>query len=55
MATNLGPFQAAEGAGPGRRTFLKTLGIGAVAASGIPLLSACTGGSGPRRARHRRP
>lgn len=30
-----------------RRTLLKTLGVGAVSAAGIPLLAACTGGSGP--------
>ncbi|MCY0904030.1 ABC transporter substrate-binding protein [Arthrobacter sp. H14-L1] len=30
-----------------RRTLLKTLGVGAVGLAGIPLLSACTGGSGP--------
>ncbi|RAN72767.1 sugar ABC transporter substrate-binding protein [Bacillus sp. SRB_336] len=29
-----------------RRTLLKTLGVGAVGAAGIPLLAACTGGSG---------
>lgn len=33
-----------------RRTLLKTIGVGAVAAAGIPLLSACTGGSGPNAA-----
>lgn len=30
-----------------RRTLLKTLGIGAVGLAGVPLLSACTGGSAP--------
>ena len=30
-----------------RRTLLKTLGVGAVSAAGIPLLAACTGGSAP--------
>jgi multiple sugar transport system substrate-binding protein len=33
--------------GMDRRTLLKTLGVGAVSAAGIPLLAACTGGSGP--------
>ena len=30
-----------------RRTLLKTLGIGAAGLAGVPLLAACTGGSGP--------
>ncbi len=30
-----------------RRTLLKTIGLGAAGVAGIPLLSACTGGSGP--------
>ena len=30
-----------------RRTLLKTLGVGAAGLAGIPLLAACTGGSGP--------
>lgn len=47
MAANLDPFQSARNAGPGRRTILKTLGIGAAGLAGIPLLAACTGGSGP--------
>ena len=47
MAANLDPFQSAHNAGPGRRTILKTLGIGAAGLAGIPLLAACTGGSGP--------
>src|ERR1700704_5361045 len=47
MAANLDPFQSAYNAGPGRRTILKTLGIGAAGLAGIPLLAACTGGSGP--------
>ncbi|MGO4383086.1 ABC transporter substrate-binding protein [Specibacter sp. RAF43] len=33
--------------GMDRRTLLKTLGIGAVSAAGLPLLAACTGGAGP--------
>ncbi|WP_051389387.1 ABC transporter substrate-binding protein [Arthrobacter sp. 35W] len=47
MATNLGPFPTIDGAGTGRRTFLKTMGLGAVGLAGIPLLTACTGGSAP--------
>lgn len=40
------PEQSAT-AGPGRRTILKTMGVGAAGLAGVPLLAACTGGSGP--------
>lgn len=40
------PF-AHKRSGLDRRTLLKTLGVGAVAAAGIPLLAACTGGTAP--------
>lgn len=40
------PEQSAA-AGPGRRTILKTMGVGAAGVAGIPFLAACTGGSGP--------
>ncbi|MGA7206850.1 MAG: ABC transporter substrate-binding protein [Specibacter sp.] len=40
------PFSSAR-SGFDRRTLLKTLGIGAVSAAGLPLLAACTGGSAP--------
>lgn len=34
-------------AGMDRRTLLKSMGVGAAGLAGIPLLAACTGGSGP--------
>jgi multiple sugar transport system substrate-binding protein len=40
------PDQSAT-AGPGRRTILKTMGVGAAGLAGVPLLAACTGGTGP--------
>jgi multiple sugar transport system substrate-binding protein len=39
--------EASTSAGPARRTFLKTIGVGAAGLAGVPLLAACTGGSGP--------
>lgn len=39
--------EASTSAGPARRTFLKTIGVGAAGLGGVPLLAACTGGSGP--------
>src|SRR6478735_3417777 len=39
--------RASSQGGWDRRTLLKTFGAGAVAFAGAPLLSACTGGSGP--------
>jgi multiple sugar transport system substrate-binding protein len=39
--------EASTSAGPARRTFLKTVGAGAAGLAGVPLLAACTGGSGP--------
>jgi multiple sugar transport system substrate-binding protein len=41
------PLRASSQGGWDRRTLLKTFGAGAVAMAGIPLLSACTGGSAP--------
>jgi multiple sugar transport system substrate-binding protein len=41
------PLRASSRGGWDRRTLLKTFGAGAVAMAGIPLLSACTGGSAP--------
>ena len=40
-------LRASSRGGWDRRTLLKTFGAGAVAMAGIPLLSACTGGSAP--------
>jgi multiple sugar transport system substrate-binding protein len=39
--------EASTSAGPARRTFLKTIGVSATGLAGVPLLAACTGGSGP--------
>ncbi|MEC5180601.1 ABC transporter substrate-binding protein [Arthrobacter sp. CG_A4] len=39
--------RASSHGGWDRRTLLKTLGVGAVAMAGVPLLAACTGGSAP--------
>src|SRR5512141_718852 len=39
--------RASSQGGLDRRTLLKTLGVGAVAMAGVPLLAACTGGSAP--------
>jgi multiple sugar transport system substrate-binding protein len=39
--------EASTSAGPARRTFLKTIGVSAAGLAGVPLLAACTGGSGP--------
>ncbi|MDQ0620337.1 ABC transporter substrate-binding protein [Arthrobacter globiformis] len=39
--------EASTSAGPARRTFLKTIGVSAAGLGGVPLLAACTGGSGP--------
>ncbi|WP_426996907.1 ABC transporter substrate-binding protein [Pseudarthrobacter sp. N5] len=44
MAAFLEPSAAAS---PARRTVLKTMGVGAAAIAGLPLLAACTGSSGP--------
>jgi multiple sugar transport system substrate-binding protein len=40
-------LRASSRGGWDRRTLLKTFGAGAVAMAGIPLLTACTGGSAP--------
>ncbi|MGG5170729.1 ABC transporter substrate-binding protein [Pseudarthrobacter sp. J1738] len=48
MATQGNFVYRDRGIAPDRRTFLKTVGVGAVALSGIPLLAACTGGSAPQ-------
>ncbi|ALE05740.1 sugar ABC transporter substrate-binding protein [Arthrobacter sp. ERGS1:01] len=45
MESNLGPFHPERNDGPGRRTLIKALGLGAVGLAGIPLLAACTGGA----------
>ncbi|MBO1269932.1 ABC transporter substrate-binding protein [Arthrobacter cavernae] len=42
MPASIDPF-----ARPDRRTILKSLAIGAAGVAGIPLLAACTGGTGP--------
>ena len=39
--------RASSQGGWDRRTLLKSLGVGAVAMAGVPLLAACTGGSAP--------
>jgi multiple sugar transport system substrate-binding protein len=39
--------RASSQGGWDRRTLLKTLGVGAVAMAGVPMLAACTGGSAP--------
>ena len=39
--------RASSRGGWDRRTLLKSLGVGAVAMAGVPLLAACTGGSAP--------
>lgn len=39
--------EASTSAGPARRTFFKTVGVTAAGVAGVPLLAACTGGSGP--------
>ena len=40
-------IDASAAQGPARRTILKTMGVGAAVLAGVPLLAACTGGSGP--------
>lgn len=40
-------FDASAVAFPSRRSILKTVGVGAAGIASIPMLSACTGSSGP--------